>query len=51
MGGSASFTDEHHADELVAPGVARQDVGRGKRVAGAADRARLVLGVRRLNGR
>ena len=44
-GRRASFTDEHHPDELVAPVVARQDVGRGIRVAGPADRARLALGV------
>ena len=50
-GRRASFTDEHHADELVAPVAARQDVGRGIRVAGTADRARLALGVCGLSGR
>ena len=54
IGGSRSFADEHHPHELVAPGVARQDVGRWKRVAAAADRARLALAVdgrgRRLAG-
>ena len=49
-GRRASFTDEHHADELVAPAVARQDVGRGIRVAGTADRARQALGVGVLRG-
>ena len=37
------FTDEHHPDELPAPGVARQDVRWRKRVTRAAHRARLLL--------
>ena len=37
------FADEHHPDELVAPGVSREDVRRRKRVAPAARDARLLL--------
>ena len=43
------LANEIHADEFVAPGAARQDVGRRQRVAHAAGRARMrFVGLRRV---